>query len=173
MLLFSCQPPKQDKGKKETKIVQVEKPTITAGVDYIRGNASSPDSNITVVAMQAGTVKRVTLFLENTSAVEVEHADGTIARYCEIRTNRKAGDYIAQGQTVGWIEQAVGTGNGLSSGTKTFMLHLEVYDGTATGGLTDAGRSTGYKNVPNGAYGRRIDLINTMSARDLPVIPLN
>lgn len=49
-----------------------------AAIDFI-----APKGRL-VYAMTDGRVTRISLFFENTSAVEVQNTDGTIARYCEI-----------------------------------------------------------------------------------------
>jgi len=100
-----------------------------------------------VVAMAAGTIiQPVYAFYLGTFALEVDH--GTfVARYGEIKQEHAdqfaTGDDVLPGQLLG----SVGQLQGLSFS----MLHLELYTGSASGGLTDRA---------NPPYQRRADLMN-------------
>lgn len=123
-----------------------------AGIDFVA------DADTTVYAMTAGTVIQVYTFYENTQAVEVQNDDGSILRYCEISSAVKAGDKVKQGDIVGTIMRATG-------GTE--MLHLELYRGNASGGLTQ--RSNKKYMYVNGDYNyqRRSDLMDPTFLKDL------
>ena len=97
-----------------------------AGIDYyVRGGNGTP-----VYAMQSGkVVEYIPYFYAGTSAVAVQHADGSVARYTEISTSLRVGNKVTKGQQIGKIKA-----NTLDGGT---MLHLELYLGTASGSLTN------------------------------------
>lgn len=124
-----------------------------AGVDLIAPGGT------TVYAMESGKVINYYYFYSGTYALEVRHADGTIARYGEIQKLSS----IAVGQNV-TRGQAIATVKTLQSGSS--MLHLEVYQGTATGGLTNSS-NTVYDFVPNRKYQRRRDLQDPMGVINL------
>jgi murein DD-endopeptidase MepM/ murein hydrolase activator NlpD len=98
-------------------------------------------------AMAQGTVLVAPYeFYGGTYAFEVDH--GTfVARYGEVK--KPAKDALAVGTSVspGQVIAAVGKLNNYHKS----MLHLELYAGTATGGLTDRG---------NPPYQRRADLFD-------------
>lgn len=104
-----------------------------------------------MVAMTSGTVLNYYLFYGGTYALEVKNDDGTIARYTEITSSLRAGARVAKGQSIGTIIR-----NNIGG---SYMLHLEVYMNTSTGGLTNTSNST-YKYVPYKNYQRRSDLLN-------------
>lgn len=117
-----------------------------AGIDYYVSNGAGTP----VYAMQSGTViEYLPSFYYGTNSVAIQHADGSVARYCEISTSLRVGDKVTQGQQIATI-----IGNTLDGGT---MLHLEIYLGTATGSLSRT--NTTYDYVP-GNYNRRRDLLN-------------
>lgn len=123
-----------------------------AGTDFVT-NAKSP-----VYAMQSGTViEYIGDFWEGTSAVAIKHADGSVARYCEISSNLRVGNYVRKGEKIG--NMVFNTYNGCA------MLHLELYLGTSSGSLTNSG-NTYYKYV-SGVYMRRSDLIDSTFALKL------
>ena len=119
-----------------------------AAIDfYVRGG-----HGVSVYAMESGIViEYVPYFYAGTSSVAIEHADGTILRYCEISSSLRVGDKVTRGQRIGKI-----IANTLDGGT---MLHLELYAGTATGRLTDRPNET-YDYAPGTKYNRRRDLMN-------------
>ncbi|MBP3633834.1 MAG: peptidoglycan-binding protein [Oscillospiraceae bacterium] len=118
-----------------------------AGIDYyVSGGSGTP-----VYAMQSGKViEYISDFYYGTSAVAIQHADGSIARYCEISTSLRMGSSVSRGQQIGKIKA-----NSLDGGT---MLHLELYLGTASGSLTNSS-NTRYDYV-SGQYKRRRDIID-------------
>ena len=92
------------------------------------------------------------LFYAGTYALEVDH--GTfLARYGEIQQKAlvKAGDRVEAGQPIAKVGKLVGM--------KNAMLHLELYDKSASGPLTVKNKSTkrSAKGVP---FMRRGDLID-------------
>ncbi len=120
-----------------------------AGVDII----PTIGPGTSVRAMTSGTVLAYYLFYAGTYALEVKNDDGTIARYTEITSSLRAGSRVSRGQNIGTIIRNTAGGS--------YMLHLEVYMGTSTGGLTNTSNST-YKYVPYKNYQRRSDLLNPM-----------
>jgi len=123
-----------------------------AGLDFVAPHGTK------VYAITSGTVQRVAVFYQNTWAVEVKNDDGSILRYCEIKTELKAGDYINQGDVIGTILRA-------ESGT--VMLHMEVYLGDGEGMLTQSSNKT-YLYVSEKNYMRRADLVDPTFLKDLP-----
>lgn len=117
-----------------------------AGIDYyVSGGSGTP-----VYAMQSGVVvEYLSNFYYGTNSVAVQHADGSVARYCEISTSLRVGDTVTQGQQIATI-----IGNTLDGGT---MLHLELYLGTATGSLS---RTNSTYDYVTGSYNRRRDIVN-------------
>lgn len=125
-----------------------------AGLDFVAPHGTK------VYAITSGTVQRIALFYQNTSAVEILNDDGTILRYCEIDPAVKVGDYVEQGQLVGTILRA-------DSGTE--MLHMEVYYGNGEGMLTQSGNKS-YTYVDSTKnFMRRSDLMDPTFLKDLPV----
>ena len=123
-----------------------------AGLDLVAPHGT------TVYAATSGTVQRVAVFYQNTWAVEVKNDDGSILRYCEIKTELKAGDYVKQGDIIGTILRA-------ESGTE--MVHMEVYLGDGEGMLTQTGNKT-YKYVDDSKnFQRRNDLLDPTFLKDL------
>ena len=49
------------------------------------------------------------------------------------------------------------------------MLHLEMYNGTASGSLSQTSNYSNYTYVTVRNYERRSDLIDTTGAKDLPI----
>lgn len=124
-----------------------------AGLDFVAPHGTK------VYAITSGTVQRVAMFYQNTWAVEVKNDDGSILRYCEIKTSLKAGDYVNQGDVIGTILRA-------DSGTE--MLHMEVYLGDGEGMLTQKDNKT-YKYVDESKnFQRRSDLLDPTFLKDLP-----
>jgi len=84
-------------------------------------------------------------FYSGTCALEVKHEDGKVVRYGEIRKRVPDGIYpgakVKRGQVIAFVGK-------LNSGDS--MLHLEMYEGTRGGPLTQAGTP----------YVRRADLMN-------------
>ena len=107
----------------------------------------------TIHAITAGTVTRGPYeFYEGTYALEVDH--GTfLARYGEIQKSAmvRQGDRVSAGQPIAKVGK-------LNSITNS-MLHLELYDKSATGDLTVRNNQT--KKTANGVpFMRRRDLID-------------
>ena len=124
-----------------------------AGVDFVAPHGTN------VYAMTDGTVQRVAGFYQNTMAVEILNADGSILRYCEIDPIVQTGDYVKQGQKIGTILRA-------DSGTE--MLHLEVYTGEATGALTQSDNRDHPYVDSQLVYQRRWDLLDPTFLTELP-----
>ena len=125
-----------------------------AAIDFI-----APNGRL-VYAMTDGKVIRTSLFFQNTSAVEVQNTDGTIARYCEIAPAVSVNTIVHRGDVIGKII----TNNGGSS-----MLHLEMYKGTASGSLSQSSNIHNYSYVTVRNYERRSDLIDPTGAKYLPI----
>lgn len=99
-----------------------------------------------VLAMASGKVIRGPYhFYSGAYALEIKHSNGEVVRYGEILkivpAGIRIGARIAQGQVIARVGQ-------LQSGSS--MLHLEIYSGTESGKLTQAGNK----------YKRRNDLID-------------
>jgi murein DD-endopeptidase MepM/ murein hydrolase activator NlpD len=108
-----------------------------------------------VHAVTDGRVARgPTYFYANTYAVEVDHGS-FVVRYCEIQpdTPVRAGDTVQAGQLLGRVGRLVGIS------VPSDMLHIEVYDKSATGPLTVEAAASARRsdNVP---FGRRRDLVD-------------
>lgn len=125
-----------------------------AAIDFI-----APGGTL-VYAMTDGKVIRTSVFFQNTSAVEVQNTDGTIARYCEIAPSVSVNTIVQRGDVIGKI---------ITNYAGTSMLHLEMYIGTASGSLSQGNNSSNYKYVTVRNYERRSDLINPTGAIYLPV----
>ena len=103
--------------------------------------------------MQDGKViEYIGSFYAGTQAVAVQHADGSVARYCEISTSLRKGDTVKKGQQVGKMKA-----NTKDGGT---MLHLELYLGTESGSLSKSSSSSNTYSYVSGKFNRRKDLIN-------------
>ncbi len=112
-----------------------------------------------VIAMTAGTLTRaVYAFYGGTFALEVDH--GTfVARYGEIQHGPSARLRVGQRIEIGNVIGAIGQLNCYHKS----MLHLELYDGTQTGPLT---------NRANPPYKRRGDLLDPTPFLDSARVPL-
>jgi murein DD-endopeptidase MepM/ murein hydrolase activator NlpD len=99
-----------------------------------------------VRAVADGVVLNFYLFYKDTWALEVDHFE-FLVRYGEIQKNLasgiRVGMQVQAGQTLGKVGQL--------TGLDVSMLHFEMYDGTATGPLTDRNRPP---------FQRRRDLID-------------
>jgi murein DD-endopeptidase MepM/ murein hydrolase activator NlpD len=83
-------------------------------------------------------------FYHGTDAIEFKLTDGRIVRYCEIKgvpQGVQVGTKLKEGDVIAYVGKMY----------KDSMLHFELYDGTATGKLT---------NRSNKPYERRKDLID-------------
>ncbi|HBH34943.1 MAG TPA: hypothetical protein DDW45_00565 [Gammaproteobacteria bacterium] len=105
-----------------------------------------------VLAMDDGKVIRGPYhFYSGTYALEIKHSNGKVVRYGEIMKKVlpgiRVGVRVARGQVIARVGR-------LRSGSS--MLHLEIYKGTESGQLTQAGNK----------YKRRSDLINPTSILD-------
>jgi len=126
-----------------------------AGVDIHYSNGKG----IAIYAMESGKViEYIANFYGGMQAIAVQHADGSIARYCEISTSLRKGDTVTKGQQIATIAKS-------NIGGDT-MLHLEIYMGTATGGLTNSSNTT-YDYVPQKNYSRRRDIVDPTFVFDL------
>ncbi len=125
-----------------------------AAIDFIASGGTP------VYAMTDGKVIRTSLFFQNTSAVEVQNTDGTVARYCEIAPAVSVGTTVHRGDVIGKI---------MTNYAGTAMLHLEMYMGTTSGSLSQSNNSSNYKYVTVRNYERRSDLIDPTGAIYLPV----
>jgi murein DD-endopeptidase MepM/ murein hydrolase activator NlpD len=99
-------------------------------------------------------VRGPTYFYADTYAIEVDHGS-IVVRYCEVQpaTPVRAGDTVQAGQRVGRVGRLVGIN------VPSDMLHIEVYDKSATGPLTvDA--ATSARRADNVPFGRRRDLVD-------------
>ena len=110
-----------------------------------------------VVAVEWGIVIDVpkTPFIKGSKlySVIIEHSF-FIGRYTEISQEVESEIYpgatVQEGQMISTVQR-----NSKGHG----MLHFEMYDKSAAGYLSQPG-NTKYKNVPEGAYGRRSDLMD-------------
>jgi len=126
-----------------------------AGVDIHYSNGKG----IPIYAMESGkVVEYVANFYGGMQAIAVQHADGSVARYCEISTSLRKGDTVTKGEQIATIAKS-------NIGGDT-MLHLEMYLGTATGGFTNSSNTT-YDYVPQKNYSRRRDIIDPIFVFDL------
>ncbi|REJ52033.1 MAG: M23 family peptidase [Microcystis wesenbergii TW10] len=91
-------------------------------------------------------------FFSGTNAIEVKHDNGMVIRYCEIGQmlprGIQVGARVSKGQVIAYVGR-------LHSGSS--MLHLEMYQGTQNGALTQAG---------NRPYQRRSDLLDPTDILD-------
>lgn len=92
------------------------------------------------------------LFYAGTFALEIDHGS-FLARYGEIQQKAlvKAGDRVEAGQPIAKVGKLIGM--------KNAMLHLELYDKSASGPLTVKNKST-KRNAKGVPFMRRADLIN-------------
>ncbi len=126
-----------------------------AGIDFFYSNGKG----VPVYAMQSGKIVEYSAnFYGGMQAIAVQHADGTIARYCEINTSLRKGDKVTQGQQIATV--------GKSNIGGDTMLHLELYMGTASGSLSNGSNKT-YDYVSGTKYSRRRDLLNPEFLRHL------
>ncbi len=128
-----------------------------AGIDIHYKNSSG--KGVPVYAMESGkVVEYVSNFYGGMQAIAVQHADGSVARYCEISTKLRKGSKVTKGQQIATIAKS-------NIGGST-MLHLELYLGTASGSFTNKSNTT-YDYVPKKVYSRRRDIINPEFVLDL------
>lgn len=121
-----------------------------AAIDFVYTNGKGTP----VYAMQSGkVVEYCSNFYGGMQAIAVQHADGSVARYCEINTKLRKGDKVTQGQQIATV--------GKSNIGGSTMLHLELYLGTSSGKFTNRSNTT-YKYVSGTKYNRRSDLISPM-----------
>jgi murein DD-endopeptidase MepM/ murein hydrolase activator NlpD len=94
-------------------------------------------------------------FYAETYALEVDHGDRVI-RYCEVQPGppTRAGDPVQAGQRIARVGRLVGIN------VPSDMLHIEVYDKSATGDLTVRDATASAKRADNVAFGRRRDLVD-------------
>lgn len=93
-------------------------------------------------------------FYAGTYALEVHHGE-FVARYGEIQkdTPVRKGDKVKAGQRIGRV------GHLVNIGVKSDMLHLELYKGTGSGGLTVKGEASA-KRADGVPFQRRKDLMD-------------
>lgn len=98
-------------------------------------------------------------FYKGTYALEVKHDNGMVVRYGEISKilprGIMSGARVSQGQVIAYVGEMT-----FSDGSKSSMLHLEMYKGTTSGLLTQTG------NI----YKRRSDLIDPTEYLDNAII---
>ncbi|MCV9936865.1 M23 family metallopeptidase [Boseaceae bacterium BT-24-1] len=96
-------------------------------------------------AAASGKIIIFRLFYKNAWAVTVDHGD-FIIRYGECKAKLpprlSVGSTVEEGQVIGWVTKMTGIVN--------TMIHLEMYDKSATGELTNG----------SAPYNRRADLID-------------
>lgn len=104
-----------------------------------------------ILALDSGKVLNIYEFYLGTFALEVQHPK-FIARYGEIKQGLppgvEKGKPVARGQPIAYV--------GKLTGLDMSMLHLELYSGSANGGLT----------TQTGPYKRRADLIDPTAILD-------
>lgn len=121
---------------------------LHAAIDFTFRNGKG----IPVYAMESGkVVEYVSNFYGGMNSVAIQHPDGSVARYCEVKTSLRKGDTVKKGQQVATIAKS-------NIGGST-MLHLELYLGTSTGKFTNRTNTT-YKYVSGTRYNRRSDLVD-------------
>jgi len=90
-----------------------------------------------ILAIEAGTVTRgCYAFYDVVFALEITSASGRVIRYGEISAAApgiRLGSQVAEGQVIAHV--------GKMKTVAQAMLHLETYDGTGQGPLTDKGRA--------------------------------
>ena len=91
-------------------------------------------------------------FYHGTYSIVVQHS-GYIVRYCEVdkkvAENIYAGAYVDEGQTIAYVGKMY----------KSSMLHLEMYQGTASGNYTQR-KNKKYDFVDPKPFKRRRDLLD-------------
>lgn len=111
--------------------------------------------------MTDGTVIGSYYFYSGTYAVEVRNDDGTIARYGEIKGVVRKWQRVNKGSVIGTVIANI-------TARHSSMLHIELYDGSGSGPLTQADNHT-YTNVPNRNYQRQSDLLDPTFIQYLPL----
>lgn len=120
-----------------------------------------------VVAVSDGVVVELSPpgFAGNTEAISVFHEGIGVIRYGEVinirKEFRKVDAKVKAGDVIAGVGHAVPK---LSP-----MLHFELFDGSASGGLTDRSGKVVYYNedvLKNGKYQRRKDLMNPIKLLD-------
>lgn len=156
-----------------TKPIQASYADINTGSRYFGANRTGTTRKhaandyvcavgTSVYAMTGGYVEEFSSnFYGGTQAISVKNDDGSVARYCEIKTSFRSGDRVEKGQQIGTV-----IANNKGGG---HMLHLEMYLGTASGSLTNTSNST-YWYVSYKNYCRRQDLINPSFTQKLGVV---
>lgn len=157
-----------------TKPIQASYADINTGSRYFGANRSGTTRKhaandyvcavgTPVYAMTGGYVEEFSSnFYGGTQAISVKNDDGSVARYCEIKTSFRSGDRVEKGQQIGTV-----IANNKGGG---HMLHLEMYLGTASGSLTNTSNST-YWYVSYKNYCRRQDLIDPSFTQKLGNVP--
>lgn len=110
-----------------------------------------------ILAMADGTITEGPYyFFSGTNALEIKHDNGMVIRYCEISTmlprGISRGARVSKGQVIAYVGR-------LHSGSS--MLHLEMYEGTRNGALTQ----------PGNIYKRRSDLVDPTPYLDGTIEP--
>ena len=115
-----------------------------------------------VVAVDAGIIVELSLgrFANNTHAISIQHEGIGVIRYGEVvkipEEYKKTGVKVEKGGLViGKVGRAVAS--------FPPMLHLELYDGSGSGSLSDKVHKIEYYNedvLKDGNYQRRADLMN-------------
>ncbi len=112
-----------------------------------------------IYAMADGIIKFHTPFYNETNQITIEHADYVI-RYGEVKPHGLGlaeglvvGSKVKQGEHIGYVGKLK-----FNNGRSMSMLHLEMYDKSASGPLTDRA---------NKPYQRRKDLIDPTAFLDI------
>jgi murein DD-endopeptidase MepM/ murein hydrolase activator NlpD len=101
-------------------------------------------------------IRGPTSFFAQTYALEVDHGD-FLVRYCEVQplTPVRAGDTVHAGDRIARVGRLVGVR------VPSDMLHIEIYDKSATGPLTVLDLATSARRPRDGVtFGRRRDLVD-------------
>jgi len=115
-----------------------------------------------VVAIDGGMVVEISLaFTPNTQAISIRHEGIGVIRYGEIVKIPK--EFLKVNAKIKSGERVVIGKVGHAVSKLSPMLHLEMYDGSGNGPLSDKSHKTEYKNegvLKDADYERRADLMN-------------
>ena len=115
-----------------------------------------------VVAIDGGVVVEISMaFTPNTQAISIRHEGIGVIRYGEVVKIDE--EYKMVGAKIKSGERIVIAKVGHAVAKLSPMLHLEMYDGSESGPLSDKSHNIVYKNdgvLKEANYERRVDLIN-------------